>query len=465
VAIGTHALQPRAAIPAGVLRAVVPRSTAVVPIDKLIVPAAFSGENGAYRLPQHLCLIRARNDYEAILVWVRAKHGLSPAQIADKKKKRGIDPAAPEGSFDWLNYLSNTQRAYLKEAERFLLWAIVQRQKPLSSMTLDDCVAYRNFLADPQPAALWCGSHARGRWSPLWRPFEGPLEPASQRRAVTILKGLYRWLVDQCYLRGNPWGGVTTPKGGTKSIDAGRSFTQAQWDYIDGQLQGLAGTSANMRLRFALRLMYATGLRLSEVVAARIEDLSWKAYPAERRGDAAIEVWELQVVGKGGKARIVPVAPAVVDELCTYLASRGLPADLPLVPPETHLLGKAVDVAERAPWSPAARQPVDRHAGIGAATLVDQMKVFFARCAQAMAEDDRAGAARLEEASAHWLRHTHGSHAVAAGMDIKVVQQNLGHASLATTTIYTTSEERRRAEETAKLWNAAGRKPHKEESE
>jgi site-specific recombinase XerD len=50
------------------------------------------------------------------------------------------------------------------------------------------------------------------------------------------------------------------------------------------------------------------------------------------------------------------------------------------------------------------------------------------------------------------MRHTHGSHAVAAGMDINVVQQNLGHASLATTTRYTTSEARRRATETAKLW-------------
>jgi site-specific recombinase XerD len=52
------------------------------------------------------------------------------------------------------------------------------------------------------------------------------------------------------------------------------------------------------------------------------------------------------------------------------------------------------------------------------------------------------------------MRHTHGSHARAAGMDIKVIQQNLGHASLATTTRYTTSEARRRATETAKLWGA-----------
>lgn len=53
---------------------------------------------------------------------------------------------------EWRRYLSHTQRAYLKEAERFLLWAIVQHKKSLSSMTLEDCEAYRSFLADPAPA-------------------------------------------------------------------------------------------------------------------------------------------------------------------------------------------------------------------------------------------------------------------------------------------------------------------------
>jgi site-specific recombinase XerD len=56
---------------------------------------------------------------------------------------------------------------------------------------------------------------------------------------------------------------------------------------------------------------------------------------------------------------------------------------------------------------------------------------------------DPAGATRFAAASAHRLRHMHGSHAVVAGVDLKVVQENLGHASVATTTHYTSSEERR----------------------
>lgn len=457
-ALAWHALARRRQLPASALQAVVPRATTIVPIEKLIVPAELSGASGLYRLPQHLCLMSATNDYEAILAWVRSKNGLSAATRAVLMRKRGINPDH-EGPFDWLRLLSNTQRAYLREAERFLLWAIVQRHKPLSSMTLEDCTAYRDFLGDPQPAATWCGPHAKERWHPQWRPFAGPLAATAQRRTVAALKSLYRFLTDQCYLRGNPWGGVTTPKAAGRGIDPGRSLTQGQWDFIEERLQALPATSANRRLRFALHLFYATGLRLSEAIAARVADLSWHAYPPGRPGDETIEVWELSVVGKGDKLRKVPLAPHVVDELRDYLASRRLPNRLPDPSSQTHLIGLAADVAERAPWSPAAKKPIDPHAGIAADTLYDQLKGFFAGCAKAMAGTDPHGAAHLKQASVHWLRHTYGSHAVAAGTDVKVVQENLGHASLATTTIYTATEERRRAQETAKLWLASAWPP------
>ena|GEM_PF-7036306 len=54
---------------------------------------------------------------------------------------------------------------------------------------------------------------------------------------------------------------------------------------------------------------------------------------------------------------------------------------------------------------------------------------------------DVKGAERFDQASTHWLRHSHASHAIAAGMPIEIAQQNLGHASLATTTIYVTDRE------------------------
>ena len=75
----------------------------------------------------------------------------------------------------------------------------------MSSTSNEDCTLCRDFLADPQPRSRWCGDRGRERWSPLWRPFEGPLSASAQRHTVTILKNLYGFLVDQSYLMGNPW--------------------------------------------------------------------------------------------------------------------------------------------------------------------------------------------------------------------------------------------------------------------
>ncbi len=450
--IGAHVQVKRSKLYAHELARVVPRATAIVPLEKFIVPAELDGSNGLYRAPQKLCLMHATNDYEAILIWIRSRHGLSPEQKTALQRQRGIDPGAPEGPMAWLNYLSHTQRAYRKEAERFLLWAIVQHGKPLSSMTLDDCEAYRRFLADPTPADRWCGTRAREKWSPLWRPFEGPLSPRAQRQAVTILKSMYKFLVDQCYLIGNPWNGVSMPKAHTR-IDRGRSFTQAQWDFIEQQLGLLPDTSANHRLRFALHFFYATGLRLAEAAAATVDHLNWVSYPPDSDDAHPVDGWELTVLGKGGKERVVPVPLDVIGELSTYLVARGLDPD-----PEhplsqgAYLLGKAVDVAERAPWSPADTLAVDQKSGIAATTLYAQLKAFFTDCAIVLAMTDAKAAARLAAASTHWLRHTHGSHAVAAGMPLDVLQENLGHASLTTTTIYTTSEQRRRMKAAEKFW-------------
>lgn len=451
--IGSHVKVARAALPANSLRTVVARATDIVPLDKFIVPTALSGVNGTYRLPQQLCLMHANNDYDAILAWLRSKHGLSSEKIRALKIRRGIDPLAGEGYLDWLQYLSNTQRAYLKEAERFLLWAVVERQKPISSMSLDDCIAYRDFLANPQPRERWCGPRGRERWGPAWRPFEGPLSTKAQSHTVKILRSMYKFLVDQCYLRGNPWGGVATPKSGGRQIDTGRSFTQAQWDFIVDRAMDLPATSANRRLQLTLRLLYATGLRLAEVLDVRVADLEWKSYPGDRHDSQAIEGWELTVVGKGEKTRIVPVPTELIKAFEHYFKERGLGESIHHVPRQAFLLGHASDLQERMPWSARARKVYDPKAGIRPNTLYSQIKRFFEECAKALQVSDPAGAERVRSASVHWLRHTHGSHMNAAGVDVKVLQQNLGHASLATTTCYSTSEDRRQMQELGKFWD------------
>ena len=461
--VGAHVAQPRSKLCAHELDAVVAPATEIRPLEKFIVPAGLNGSGGLYRRPQAQCLLKATNDYQAILAWLRSKHGLSVDQKTRlKARRRGNSiPGGDSGveqRLDWLQTLSNTQRAYRKEAERFLLWAIVHKGKALSSMTNEDCTEFRDFLADPQPRSRWCGDRGRERWSPLWRPFEGPLSASAQRQAITILKNLYGFLVDQNYLMGNPWSAVGVPKSAGPKVNAGRSLTLAQWHFVQRQLESLPTTSANIRLAFGLHLLYATGLRLSEVVAATVDDLQWVEYPADSMDHQPLEGWLLRVIGKGQKEREVPVPIDVVSQLGKYLVSRGLDPDPEDIGNQgAHLLGKASDAAERAPGLKRrlqAGERLDPREGLAATTFYDQTKAFFTHCAGVLrGQGDAKGAERLAKASTHWMRHSHASHAIAGGMPIEIAQQNLGHASLATTTVYVTTESKRRMKAVERFWN------------
>jgi site-specific recombinase XerD len=458
--LGRHVALARSKLYAHELNAVVAPATDIRPLEKFIVPAELDGTRGLYRRPQAQCLLKASNDYQAILAWLRSKHGLTPDQKAHlKARRRQRDVMGNHGveqGLDWLQALSHTQRAYRKEAERFLLWAVTHKGKALSSMSNEDCIEYRDFLADPQPRSRWCGDRGRERWSPLWRPFEGPLSASAQRHAVTILKNLYGFLVDQNYLMGNPWSAVGVPRTSGPKVNAGRSFSVAQWQFIEGQLKMLPATSANQRLTFGLHLLYATGLRLSEVVAATVDDMQWVEFPAneaDASDDEPMEGWLLRVIGKGQKEREVPLPTDVVGELAKYMVSRGLDEDPEDIGNQgTHLLGKASDAAERAPGLSTGQTP-DPRQGIAATTFYDQIKAFFEDCARVLrGQGDAKGAERFTKASTHWMRHSHASHAIAGGMPIEIAQQNLGHASLATTTVYVTTEKRRRMKAVEAFW-------------
>ena len=451
--LGRHVTLPRSKLYAHELQAVVAPASDIRPLEKFIVPAELDGTRGLYRRPQAQCLLKAGNDYQAILAWLRSKHGLTPDQKAHLKARRRQRDTGVEQGLDWLQALSNTQRAYRKESERFLLWAITHKGKALSSMSNEDCIEYRDFLADPQPRSRWCGDRGRERWSPLWRPFEGPLSASAQRHAVTILKNLYGFLVDQNYLMGNPWSAVGVPRSAGPKVNAGRSFSLAQWGFIEAQLKMLQATSANQRLTFGLHLLYATGLRLSEVVAATVDDLQWVEYPADASDDQPMQGWMLRVIGKGQKEREVPLPIDVVGELAKYLRSRGLDPDPEDIGNQSaFLLGKASDAALRAPGLNTG-QRFDPREGIAATTFYDQIKAFFTGCGDVLrGQGDARGAERFAKASTHWMRHSHASHAIASGMPIEIAQQNLGHASLATTTVYVTTEKRRRMKAVEAFW-------------
>lgn len=120
-------------------------------------------------------------------------------------------------------------------------------------------------------------ARSRERWTPAWKPFEGKLSPRSQAHALTVLRNLYRFLNNQNYLAGNPWAGVEEARTSGPKINVGRSLTEDQWAFALDRLGRLPRSSSNLRLQIALPLLYASGVRLSEIVSAKTSDLEWRS--------------------------------------------------------------------------------------------------------------------------------------------------------------------------------------------
>jgi hypothetical protein len=113
------------------------------------------------------------------------------------------DAQALRGCLAGLAGRPHTQRAYRREAERWLLWAALLRGRPLAALTPADTDAYRAFLAAPPEG--WLAPRGTPRGHEDWRPFEGPLSPGSQATALRILRAMGHRLVAVGHLASNPW--------------------------------------------------------------------------------------------------------------------------------------------------------------------------------------------------------------------------------------------------------------------
>jgi site-specific recombinase XerD len=392
-------------------------ATAIVPLERFAPPAALDGAGAKNRALAVRNLTGAVNDYAAIQAWL-ASRGSS----------------------------LHTRRSYRKEAERLLMWAILERSKALSDLDIGDCAGYRDFLhalgrteeskwQGKLPQAEWIGPRNAERLSPAWRPFDGPLSQSSQQHARVVLQALFQWLTDMGYLAGNPWKGVarssapTEAAGNAASIQVDireRALSYAQWAAVREAVDQLEAGQGRARLQFVLTFAYGTGLRTAEMVAATTGAL--RHYEA----DGAEPAYDMLVVrGKGDKVRMVPMPSALMAALCAYLGARGLPADPYACDPATRMI--------------APLDTTDAKARVSASTLYKMLKACFANAAERLRRGGkREPARRLQRASTHWLRHTCGTHAEASGVALQVIQENFGHEDLNTTALYATQSSRRR---------------------
>jgi integrase/recombinase XerD len=253
------------------------------------------------------------------------------------------------------------------------------------------CEAYRRDLLQFSEYLEEHGATLIGAEQKLVAGFLGHLarhgvESRSAARKLSCLRGFYRWLLLDKRIRRDPTLNLDSPAT-WKVLPKSLAVTEvdAMLDRA-GTAAGTPGAGARLlRDRAILELLYAAGLRVSELTGLNVADLSLDA------GRALVR-------GKGDKERIVPLGRASIEALEQYL-QRGRPA--------------------------LAKRPSNR--------------VFLSRGGQALSRGWVWHLVKQSEgkASPHMLRHSCATHMVERGADLRTVQTLLGHADIATTQVYT----------------------------
>jgi integrase/recombinase XerD len=258
----------------------------------------------------------------------------------------------------------NTLESYRRDLVKFAAWLQQQRNATILETTHGDIQGYLGHLVVVQKA-----------------------RPSSTSRNISSLKRLFRYLLRQGKITADPTLQIDTPK---LPRNLPKSLTEQDVEQLIRTPN--IETPLGLRDRTMFEVLYATGLRVSELVTLRITQVS-------------MDMGVVRVMGKGSKERLVPLGEEALDWLRRYLAD-GRPV----------LLGKKISDAlfVTARGEGMTRQMfwylIKRHAKQGGLD---------------------------KPLSPHTLRHAFATHLLNHGADLRVVQLLLGHADISTTQIYT----------------------------
>ena len=213
-------------------------------------------------------------------------------------------------------------------------------------------------------------------------------------RRLSALRQFYRFMIAENVRQDDPTSTIDSPKQ-TRTLP--KTFSEGEVDTLI-KTAGQSGGADSVRLVCLLEMLYASGLRVSELVGL----------PLSAIGD---KEQFLTVEGKGGRERMVPMSDSAQKALRTYLAVRQQ-----FVSPD--------DKGTQSQWLFPSKTSEIGH-------LTRQR---FAQLLKDLARDANIDEERV---SPHILRHAFATHLLSNGADLRAVQKMLGHADIATTQIYT----------------------------
>lgn len=256
----------------------------------------------------------------------------------------------------------NSLAAYRSDLTLFARWAEARNLDPLGAETAD----LHAYLAE----------------------FSRSAKPSSQRRLISAWRRFYRYLLDHGLSQADPSLGLDTPLAAERFP---KTLSEAQVEALLAAPD--TDTPFGLRDRSMLELLYATGLRVSELIGLKVFELSLN----ER---------VLRIVGKGSKERLVPIGAVAAEYIQRYFAES----------------------------RPILRAGKNSDAVFLTRFGEEMSRQMFWRNIKRYGRDAGIPSERI---SPHIIRHAFATHLLNHGADLRVVQLLLGHADISTTQIYT----------------------------
>ncbi len=273
----------------------------------------------------------------------------------------------------------NTRHAYWRDLADVSLYLKSERKSDVDVATTADIKAYLDHLSNK--------THVKGK-------NKSQIAVRTVARRLSALRQFYRYLVSENIRKDDPTSTIESPKQG-RTLP--KTLSESEVSILIKTAMSQGG-SDSIRLVCLLEMLYATGLRVSELVGL----------PLSAIGE---EQQFLMVDGKGGRERMVPLSDPAQKAMKEYMALR------------PQFIGNE-NRAEQEKWVFPSRTSESGH-------LTRQ------RFAQLLKDLARAADLDEERVSPHILRHAFATHLLSRGADLRSVQKMLGHADIATTQIYT----------------------------
>lgn len=228
--------------------------------------------------------------------------------------------------------------------------------------------------------------------------------PRSLARVLSSWRGLYDWLIRERLAKANPCNGVKPPRAAKRLPEALSPDEAVRLVCVEED------SPAGRRDRALFELAYSCGLRVSELTGLDVESVD-------------LRTGEVRVLGKGSKTRIVPVGAPAIEAVKAWLPQRA-----------------------------ACARPGERALFVGRAG-----RRLSPREVQRRIKHRAAQAGLAVDVHPHMLRHSFASHVLQSSGDLRAVQEMLGHASIASTQVYTHLD----FQHLAKVYDAAHPRAHR----